>query len=321
MKRLKVAVFGQGFLGSHLARLLEANPQYQIVRCSRSHGVRLPGGTSPVKVSSYLDSSLYTDDLVGGSDCVIYTVGIAHSKSARSGSDFSRYERVNADLTHDVAHACHKAGVRRFIFLSSVKVYDDVQMRNLPITLSAPLSASDPYGLSKIKAERLLARVSRETGLEVVILRLPLVIGPGAKGNLFKLMQILSTGFPIPSESLKNNKRSILSVENLASAVGVCIDHPSACDRPLLLADAEPVSVAQVIDLINEGLGSPSTLWQLPPLFRWLTKILPSQLQSSLVISCEESYRQINWEPGSSTKDAVLQMARAYKAQKQNIPS
>ena len=315
MKRLKISVFGQGFIGSYLARFFGADMRCHTILCSRAEAAETSEGVSAIKVEDYRDLALYSGDWVGGSDCVIYTAGIAHSKAARSDSDFCRYERVNAELTQDVARACHKAGVKRFIFLSSIKVHDDYQLRNLPITPSSVLNATDPYGVSKIKAERFLAKVGLETGLEVVIVRLPLVIGPGAKGNLLTLMRILNTGLPIPSKGLGDNRRSLLSLENLASAMNVCIDHPSACDQPILLADREPISVAYLIEMINQGLGSPSTLWTMPSLISWLMRMLPSQLQSSLVLSCEESYHQINWEPIVNTSDSLKAMASAYKIQ------
>lgn len=291
--------------------------RYQTILCTRAEATETADGVSVIKVKDYLDSALYSSAYVGRSDCVIYTAGIAHSKAARGDLDFSRYERINADLPQFVARACHNAGVKRFIFLSSIKVHDDYQLKNLPITPSSVLNATDPYGVSKIKAESFLAQVALETGLEVVIVRLPLVIGPGAKGNLLTLMRILSIGLPIPSKGLDDNLRSLLSLENLASAMNVCIDHPSACDRPILLADREPISVAHLIHMINQGLGSPSTLWTMPSLMSWLMRIVPSQLQSSLLLSCEESYHQIDWEPIFSTSDALKAMARAYKIQKE----
>jgi nucleoside-diphosphate-sugar epimerase len=192
---------------------------------------------------------------------VIHSAGIAHAKNGNN-SDNEQYRQVNVGGTEGLAVQAAKAGIKRFIFISSVKVNGEGVLR--PYTEKDQPDPKDIYGISKLQAEDALSRIAAETGLQTVILRPPLVYGAGVKANFKQLIELVNRRLPLPFGGL-NNRRSFLYVGNLADAISACIQHPLASGETFLLSDGQDVSTSGLIRMIASGMGRRVVLFSLPP--------------------------------------------------------
>lgn len=145
-------------------------------------------------------------------------------------SPLAEYRRVNVEGTLNLAWQAVKAGVKRFVYISSIKVNGEQTSTNLPFVADGPCAPEDPYGISKLEAERGLQMLASETGLEVVIIRPPLVYGPGVKGNFASMLKLIEKGLPLPLGSV-DNKRSLVAIDNLVDLIVTCISHPLAANQ------------------------------------------------------------------------------------------
>ena len=245
-------------------------------------------------------------------DFVVHLAGRAHVMNEQESDPASVYYRVNVSGTKRLAEQAAEAGVKRFIFISSVKVNGEGS--HLPYTEKDVPKPQDAYGISKREAEQILASVAAETGLQVVILRLPLVYGAGVKANFKNLIKIAGAGLPLPFKGI-NNRRSFLYIGNLVDAIFTCIVHPQAAGETFLVSDGQDVSTPDLIKMIASAMNKKAVLFSLHPgILKALCKIVGKneeleKLTGSLLVDSSKIRNLLGWKPpftlGEGTRGMV----------------
>lgn len=239
--------------------------------------------------------------MVDGIDTVVHLAGRAHVMRETSEDPLAEFRRANVSATKLLATEAAKRGVRRFIFISSIGVNGNATYGH-PFTENSLPAPHNSYAISKWEAELELMRISRETDIEVVILRPPLVYGPGAKANFQRLLHAVEQGWPLPFGAIQN-RRSLLYLGNLVDAIQVCIEHPNAAGQTFLLADGEPVSTPELINALARALGRRARLLDVPlSILKLLGTLLGKQssivqLTSSLCVDSSAIRSRLGWTP------------------------
>ncbi len=258
--------------------------------------------------------------LVDGVDVIVHLAARVHQMREQEENIEAAYQQMNVEVTRDLAEAAVKAKVKRFVFISSIKAMGEETEAHLTWNESSPCKPQDAYGRSKYDAERALIDIAQKTGLEVVILRLPLVYGPWLKANMSRLFRIVNYGLPLPF-GMVQNARSLLFVGNLVDAIRLTLDHPKAAGQTFLLSDRESVSTPELIRRIAHALGRPARLLPLPPtVLQWVGKItgkssIMNRLLNSLVIDNSLIQRELNWSPPFSMAQGLQETAEWYRSQ------
>lgn len=249
--RLILVTGAKGFVGRHLCRAL-GERGYKVRGTLRADPPPPAGG---IEYMASGDIGPETDwrPCLGGVEAVVHAAARVHVPRGREADPMATYRRVNVAASLRLARQCAEAGVRRFVFLSSIKAGKADR---------APDRA--PYGISKLEAEGALAALARETGLELVILRPPLVYGPDAAANFALLARAVAKGLPLPLGSIRN-RRSFIYVGNLCSAILACLEHPEAPGGVFELSDGPPVSTPDFVRALGRALGRPARLLPCPP--------------------------------------------------------
>lgn len=275
----------------------------------------LPKGVEAVTIGSIGPDTEWGESL-SGVDTVIHLAARVHVMNDTLADPLTAYRKVNVQGTEALARAAAKAGAKRFVFLSSVKVHGEEAPRKY--TEDDALNPQDPYGVSKLEAERMLARISRETGLEVVVLRPPLVYGPGVKANFLRLIQGVAAGYPLPLASVEN-ARSLVYLGNLVDAISLCAVSPSAAGKTFLVSDGEDVSTPELIRRMAAALGRPARLLPVPPgLMRLAGKITGKsaavdRLLGSLAVDSGKLRRELGWVPPFTMEQGLRETAAWFK--------
>jgi UDP-glucose 4-epimerase len=243
-------------------------------------------------------------------DTVIHCAAYVHQSQASNHQQFRDYFRVNRDGTLRLAQEAVRLGIRRFIFLSTIKVNGESTSLDSPFDSTCHPHPLDPYGLSKWQAEQGLHEISNRTGLEVVVIRPPLVYGPGVKANFFNLMVLVSKGLPLPFAAI-HNKRSLLSLDNLVDLLVLCIDHAAAVGRTFLVSDGEDLSTPQLIRLLSQSMRrSPRLFWMPPAMLRLVGYVIGrsqqvNRLLDSLQVDGRSTLDALNWSPPFKTSNSI----------------
>lgn len=246
---------------------------------------------------------------------VIHCAARAHIMKEYLSDPLSEFRLVNVGGTLNLAMQAAKAGVKRFIFVSTIKVNGERTTTNDPFTADQLPSPSDPYAISKYEAESGLRLIAAETGMEVVIIRPPLIYGPGVKANFLSMMKWLRAGIPLPLGGIVGNKRSLVYVENLVDLIRVCIDHPCAKNQIFLVSDGQDLSTTVLLQKMSQAMGCSSRLVALPPSFVKLVgdwtgkKIITDRLCDSLTVDIEKTKNLLGWEPIYSVEQGLSKTA------------
>jgi nucleoside-diphosphate-sugar epimerase len=254
-----------------------------------------------------------------GVQCVVHLAARTHVLHESAADPLAEYRRANVEATERLARQAAAAGVRRLVFMSSIKVNGEAT-HGRPYTETDPPRPEDAYGTSKWETERALARVATESGLEVVVLRPPLVYGPGVKGNFLRLMRLVASGTPLPFASIAN-RRSLVYVGNLADAVVAAADVPGAAGRTYLVADGEGVSTPDLVRAIATALGARARLLPCPPALLELGAALAgrraeiARLTGSLQVDASAAARELGWRPRVDLERGLAATARWYHSQ------
>ena len=296
-----------GFLGSRLAVTLNSTPYVRLTAAVR-RSVQL-SAMNVVEVQS-LDANTDWSDAVTEQQVVIHTAARAHIMKDEAADPLVEYRRVNVDGTLNLARQAVDAGVTRFIFISSIKVNgeqttcgDVYKAEDLP----AP---EDAYGISKYEAEQGLLQIAADTGLEVVIIRPPLVYGPGVKGNFYSMMRVVKKGFPLPLGAI-NNKRSLVALDNLVDLIITCIDHPAAANQVFLAGDGEDLSTTELLRGVAKAAGVSSRLLPMPAsLLMFMAsffgkKEMAQRLLGSLQVDISKARDLLGWTPPLSVEEGL----------------
>lgn len=272
--------------------------------------------SAPV-ITGDIDGTTDWTAALAGVDAVIHLAARVHVMDDRSDDPLEAYRAVNTRGTARLAESAVAASVRRFVFVSTVKVNGESTTGRAPYRGDDEPAPMDPYGLSKLEAERELATIAADTGLEVTVIRPPLVHGPGVGGNLVNLLGLVARGVPLPLGSVRNS-RSLVGVANLADALAVCVDHPAASGRTMTIADGEGVSTAELVRWIADGLGVAPRLIPVPSsLLRLGLSLIGKRgvhdrIAGDLEVDAATIRDTLEWSPPVDFREGVLEMARWY---------
>lgn len=243
------------------------------------------------------------------SDCevVIHLAAKAHDTRPIFWKNFeyllAEYRRINVGGTLNLARMCSQAGIKRFIYLSSIKVNGESTLLNSPFRRESPPNPTDPYGISKYEAEKGLLEIAKQTGLEVVIIRPPLVYGIGVKANFMSLIRLISSGAPIPLGAISHNFRSFVSLDNLIDLIHLTIRHPSAKNDIFLISDGHDVSTSDLVCEISLAMDKRCMLLRVPLIvLRVFFGMIGrhdqlSRLMQNLQIDISYTSEVLGWQP------------------------
>ncbi len=254
---------------------------------------------------------------------VIHTAARVHVLKNTCSDPLAEYRRVNVLGTLNLARQAASAGVRRFIYMSSIKVNGEATSSGQQFKASDPPAPTDPYAISKYEAEEGLRKIASETGMEVVIIRPPLVYGPGVKANFLSMMRWLDKGVPLPLGAIKN-RRSLVALDNLVDLIVTCIDHPAAANQIFLASDGEDLSTTELLERLAMVMGKPARL--IPVSGRVLEfgaallgkGNIARRIFGSLQIDISKTGDLLGWQPPVTVDEALGKTAESFVNSKMN---
>jgi nucleoside-diphosphate-sugar epimerase len=308
MKPAQILLTGaNGFLGQALYRRLRAEGN-GVSALSRDTPTVL---RNPIaEVFSYSKSR----SLLAGQDCVVHLAARVHVMDDSTLDPLVNFRFANVALTLNLAQQAAQAGVRRFVFISSIKVNGEETTEGRSFTAADPPRPLDPYGVSKMEAEHGLREVAAQTGMDVVIIRPPLVYGPGVKANFATMMRWLQRGVPLPFGAI-HNRRSLVALDNLVDLIVTCLTHPDAANQTFLVSDGEDVSTTDLLRRMGEALGRPARLMPVPPSLLEMAAILVGKadvmqrLCGSLQVDIAKTQGFLGWTPPISLDEGLRRAA------------
>ena len=258
---MKVLVTGaSGFVGSTLCAHLIAKGHTVRGAVRRTSDKPLPG--VDVQVVSDLSADTNWSGALAGINAVVHCAARVHIMNEASVDPLTAFREANVKGTACLVKQAVDSAVRRFVYISSVKVNGEVTDGN-PFRADDTPAPEDPYGISKWEAEQVLRGIADETNLEIVIIRPPLIYGPGVSANFLRLMQGVMLGVPLPLGAI-NNSRSMVALDNLVDLIETCLDHPEAVDQTFLVSDGEDLSIKSLLQRTAVALGKPARLIPVP---------------------------------------------------------
>ena len=307
---MKVILTGaSGFVGRAVLDVLVRSAGIQVMVALRKPLQSLPSGVQMYQITDLADDqgSRLNDY---EPDVVVHCAARVHVMNDTTADPLAEFRRVNVDGTLALARAARAAGAKRFVFISSIKVNGEGTLPGAPYRADDIPRPSDPYGISKLEAERALLTLSQETGMEIVIIRPVLVYGPGVKANFLNMMRWLQRGIPLPFGAIKN-RRSMVALENLVDLIVTCINHPAAANQVFLVSDGEDLSTTELLRRMGRALGRPARLlpmpaWLLQGAARALGKrALSQRLCGSLQVDIDKTRVLLGWRPPVSVEQAL----------------
>lgn len=303
---MKVLLTGaSGFLGRGLVAQLRQHKAIDLALALRSHS--LDSGLS-VHVVGELSAATNWMQVVAGRQVVIHAAARAHIMKNEVADPLAEYRRVNVEGTLNLARQAATAGVTRFVFISSIGVNGNINTR--PFCIDDQPSPAEPYARSKWEAEQGLMALAVETGIEVVIIRPPLVYGLGAPGNFGSLVRWIEKGIPLPLGAIYN-KRSLVGIDNLVDLIIRCIDHPAAANQVFLAGDGEDLSTTELLRGVGKAMGKPARLIAVPAGMLQFgatllgKKAMAQRLLGSLQVDISKTCELLNWKPPYTVEEGL----------------
>ncbi|WP_018873978.1 SDR family oxidoreductase [Thioalkalivibrio sp. ALJ16] len=304
----RVLVTGaSGFVGSALVNRLERDGRWD-VRAGSRRGGALSNGAEWV-VTPSLEAGADWGGALHGVSAVIHAAARAHVLNDAADDPLTEFRRCNVDGTLELARQAAQTGVRRFVFLSSIGVLGRSSER--PFRFDDAPSPEDDYAVSKWEAEQGLEDLGRQTGMEVVVVRPPLVYGPNAPGNFGKLMEWVARGVPLPLGAVTRNRRSLVGLDNLVDLLVTCLEHPAAANRVFLAGDGEDLSTTDLLRRVAAAMGRRTRLVPVPPvLLRAGARAvgrgeMARRLLDSLQVDISHTRETLGWEPPVSVDEGL----------------
>lgn len=300
-----------GFVGASLISRLKSEQSVMLLRATR-----LEAGRGKVSIDFSIKFNVESE--LDGVEAIIHCAARAHIMNDSSSNPLDAFRTVNTYGTLNLAQQAADAGVKRFIFISSIKVNGELTELGFPFTPDDDFIPTDPYGLSKYEAEIGLRKIAEKTGMEVVIIRPPLVYGPGVKANFASMMKWVNKGLPLPLGAIKANKRSLVSIDNLVDLIVTCIDHPNAANQTFLVSDNDDVSTTDLLTNMAIALNVPNRLIPIPASWLSLASKLISKptiaqrLCGSLQVDISKTKELLNWKPPFSSAESMKKTADAF---------
>lgn len=310
---MKILLTGiTGFVGAALAQHLKAFPQFALYPTFRCSHPDYPQATVVGSIDRHTD---WTTALQG-IDTVIHLAARAHQIKDTAPNPEQAFYEVNTAGTANLVQQSIEAGVKHFIFISSIgamaTLSDDV------LTADSPCRPDTPYGLSKLAAEQALIQQTQGTGMTYTIIRPPLVYGPGNPGNMARLIKLVNTGLPLPLGAI-HNRRSLVALPNLVDLITTCLTHPAAANQTFLVSDNEDLSTTDLLKRLAKALNKPARLIPVPmPLLQATAQILgkpalAQRLCGSLQVDIRKTQRMLNWTPPYTVDEGLQATADWFK--------
>ena len=304
-------------MGGALHERLAKFPTYDLTLALRRPMQTLGAAVTSALIEQIDGVTDWTQSLL---DCevVIHAAARVHVMRESSKDPLASFRKVNVEGTLNLARQAAAKGVRRFIFISSIKVNGE-ETFGVPYTADSEPAPVDPYGISKLEAEQGLMSIASQTGMEVVIIRPVLVYGPGVKANFLSMMKWLSQGIPLPFGAI-NNRRSLVALGNLVDLVVTCIDHPKAANQKFLVSDGDDLSTTMLLNKMAQALNKPARLLPIPSFFLKLAAFLlgkqslSQRLCGSLQVDIDKNRELLGWKPPLSVDSALGATARDFLA-------
>lgn len=296
-----------GFLGSAVVARLCQQETVTLSCALRSH---LAETRFPTFLVGDLSATNDWSQALVGKQVVIHTAARAHVMKDEPPDPIAEYRLVNVEAALNLARQAAVAGVRRFIFISSIKVNGESTPLGEPFQVSDEPAPRDPYGLSKLEAEQGLMQLAAETGMEIVIIRPALVYGPGVKGNFASMIKLVEKGIPLPLGAIYN-KRSLVGIDNLVDLIIRCIDHPAAANQVFLAGDGEDLSTSELLRGVGQAMGKPARLIPVPAgLLQFGARLLgkkamAQRLLGSLQVDISKTCELLDWKPPYTVEEGL----------------
>ena len=275
----------------------------------------------PLKIKFIEGKSLLNNSpkgfLLRGYECVVHLAGKTPAKDSKTNDSYSEYFKANVQETLKLAEFCAKSSVKRFIFMSSIKVNGESTLENEPFSENDIPNPNDYYARSKYEAELGLLKIAKKSNMEVVIVRPPLIYGKGVKGYFRTILKLIKLKIPIPLGSFNQNKRSYIYLENLVNFIAVLIEHPNAGNQIFLCSDNYDLSTSELLELISFGMHKKNFIFRFPKFLILISYILGKgnlykKISQSLTIDNSKSAKLLNWHPPVRTKNALKRVAKEF---------
>ena len=303
-----------GFVGKTvIQRLLADDDSRQVVVAVRRDGQQWPAKVLP-RVTGDLEPSTDWTVALGGISAVVHCAARVHVMAESAADPLEEFRRVNVQGTLNLARQAAAAGVKRFVFVSSIKVNGEATQLGCPFTADDAPAPLDAYGVSKMEAEQGLREIALQTGMEVVIIRPPLVYGPGVKANFAAMMRWLKRGVPLPLGAI-HNQRSLVALDNLVDLIVLCLTHPAAANQTFFVSDGEDVSTTELLRRMGQAMGKPARLLPVPA--SWLKVAaglvgkgdVAQRLCGSLQVDISKTRELLGWVPPVSLDEGLRRAA------------
>ena len=299
-----------GFVGQHLVRrLIDAGHYALSVAVRAIDPAMFPAQIEQINIKNISTNTDWTNALQG-CEVLIHLAARVHVMQENTLNPLAQYRQMNVDSTINLARQAAQLGVKRFIFISSIKVNGESTHESAVYRADSPPTPQDAYAISKLEAEQALFALGKTTGMEIVIIRPTMIYGPGVKGNFQRMLAWLQKGYPLPLKSIKN-KRSFVSVYNLVDLIDRCIDHPQAKNQIFLVSDGEDLSVGELLFKTAKAMNQSARLipvphWMLTCIGR-LTgqQIIVQRVCGSLQVDISKTCELLDWKPVISPDEAL----------------
>ncbi|MFY0666004.1 MAG: SDR family oxidoreductase [Natronospirillum sp.] len=296
-----------GFVGKYVLAKLALSDSQKIVRAALRSSTQANHNLDTVEIG---DIARTTDWQVALNDVsvVVHTAARAHIMSDEVADPLAEYRRVNVEGTLSLARQAAQAGIRRFVFISSIGVNGISNME--PFTVDDVANPVEPYAVSKLEAEIGLRQLAEETSMEVVIIRPPLVYGRGAPGNFGRLAALARKNLPLPLGAI-HNQRSLVGIDNLMDLIVTCIDHPAAANETFLVSDGRDLSTTELLRLMTQAAGKSPRLIPVPMKLITLgatllgKKAIADRLCGSLRVDITHTKATLGWQPPVSVEEGI----------------
>ena len=312
---MKVLVTGaSGFVGSVLCGNL-------IARGLTTTGIVRHFPTNPLpgidyQIVSGFSKSKFWEEILAGVDVVVHCAARAHIMCDSERDPLAVYREVNVEGTRNLAEQAASCGIKRFIYISSIKVNGE-ETNERPFKADDIPDPEDSYGISKWEAEQVLQKIGCNSEMEIVIIRPPLVYGPEVRANFLKLMKLVKSGLPLPFGAI-HNSRSFVAVDNLVDLILICLHHPAAINQTFLVSDGDDLSTTELLRRTAKACGKPSRLIPIPVfLLRTAALLLgktdfAQRLCGSMQIDISKAKQLLGWTPKVSVDEALLKTTKYF---------
>lgn len=301
-----------GFVGGAIVRALEQIPLLSIISCVRGDA------HSPARQFDLARPDCLP--MLTDIDVVVHCAARVHVMHETAGDALAAFRQANVDATLALARHAQASGVKRFIYLSSIKVNGEVTLPGRKFYADDAPAPQDAYGISKSEAETALLALAAEGGMQVVIIRPPLVYGPGVKANFLAMLRWVRRGVPLPLGAI-DNRRSLVYLDNLVDLVRVCLQHPAAANQIFLASDQEPISTSRLLAVIADAMGKRARLLPVPVwMLGWAAGLLGrrgvlQRLTASLQVDIEKNNNLLGWTPPMRTVEGINRTVHYFMSQ------